>query len=72
MDSRPILHCLVAFVSPVFGLCSQPRMMALEDAEDFARFGFSVMVDPQDASDLARWEQVQRSLQMPRRRWLVD
>lgn len=74
MDSdRPILHALVAYLSPVFGLVSEPRVMPLEEAVDFARAGFAVIVDPQDQSDLQRWEQVQRSLltQSSRvRRWL--
>jgi hypothetical protein len=72
VDDRPVLHCLVAFVSPAFGLCSEPRVMPLEDAADYARFGFSVIVDPQDQSDLQRWEQIQRSLvqQSRRRTWL--
>ena len=35
--------------------------MPLEDAVDFARFGFCVLVDPQDQEDLTRWEQVQRA-----------
>lgn len=73
-DDRPILHALVAYVSPAFGLVSQPRMMPLDEAVDYARFGFTVIVDPQDQSDLQRWEQVQRShlTQSSRvRRWLA-
>lgn len=72
MTDRPILHALVAFVSPAFGLVNTPRVMPLEEAADYARFGFTVIVDPQDASDLQRWEQIERSRVQARRgrRWL--
>ena len=69
MGDKPILHALVAYFSPAFGLVSDPRVMPLEEAVDFQRAGFVVLVDPGDESDLVRWEQIQRSLQ-PKRRWL--
>ena len=72
MSDRPHLHALVAFFSPVFGLVSDPRVMPLEDAVDYQTAGFIVLVDPQDQEDLARWEQVQRSLTMRARSWLGD
>lgn len=65
----PHLHALVAYFSPAFGLCSQPRVMPLEDAVDFQKAGFVVLVDPGDEEDLVRWEQIQRS-RTPKRRWL--
>lgn len=69
-DDRPAIRCLVGFLCPSFGLVGQPRVMTLEEAADYARFGFVVMVDPADLSDLARWEQIQRSLvQAERGRW---
>jgi hypothetical protein len=72
-EGRPVLHALVGFFSPVFGLCNTPRMMPLEDAVEYQRLGFVVFVDPQDESDLARWEQIQRAyVQQPRRSWLND
>ena len=71
MSERPILHCLVAYVSPVFGLVSVPRMMPLEDAIDFQQQGFSVLVDPADERELTHWEMVQRSL-TPKKRWFSD
>lgn len=69
VSDRPVLNCLVGFISPVFGLVNQPRLMTLEDSLEYARLGFSVIVDPFDASDLARWEQIERS-KTTRRRWL--
>jgi hypothetical protein len=69
MSDKPVLHCLVGFLSPLFGLVNQPRVMTLEEAVEYARYGFYVMVDPFDASDLARWEQIERS-KVTRRRWL--
>lgn len=72
LDERPILSVLVGFIDPVAGLVGQPKHMTLEEATDYARLGFYVMVDPFDASDLARWEQIQRSLTTRARGWLRD
>ncbi len=69
---KPHLHALVAFFSPVFGLCSEPRVMPLEDAVDFQRAGFVVLIDPADERDLVHWEMVQRSLTTRARQWLQD
>jgi len=69
VSDKPILHALVAYFSPAFGLCSDPRIMPLEEALDFLRAGFVVLVDPGDEEDLVRWEQIQRS-RTSRRRWL--
>ena len=68
MDDRPVLHALVAFVSPAFGLMSEPRILPLEDAVDYARFGFTVLVDPADERELVMWEAIQRSRSRPNRR----
>lgn len=43
-------------------------MMPLEDAADYQRFGFVVLVDPEDEAALVRHEQIERSL-TPRRKW---
>lgn len=72
VSDKPVLHALVAYFSPAFGLVSDPRIMPLEDAVDFQRAGFVVFVDPSDEADLARWEQIQRSLTPKRRSWLRD
>lgn len=69
-ESRPHLHALVAFYSPPFGFLSEPRVMPLEDAADYARFGFIVLVDPADERELAMWEILDRSLKPPStRKW---
>ncbi len=67
-ESRPHLHALVAFFCAPFGLMSEPKVMPLEDAVDYARFGFVVLVDPQDERDLAMWEILERSSK-PRTKW---
>ena len=68
-ESRPHLHALVAFVDPDFGIIrTDPKMMPLEDAVDFARYGFVILLDPQDEQDLAMWERLQRALAQPKRR----
>lgn len=72
MSERPTLHALVAFVSPAFGLCSEPRIMPLADAADYAQFGFTVLVDPSDEAALVRYEQLERSKVTQRRSWLRD
>lgn len=72
MSDRPRLSAIVAFFSPVFGLVSEPRIMPLEDAIDYQRVGFTVLVDPGDEADLVRWEQLQRGLTTRARGWLKD
>ena len=68
MDPRPPLHALVGYFCEPFGLLDEPRVMTLEDAADYARFGWTVFVDPQDQEDLARWEQLHRALH-PKKKW---
>jgi len=58
---RPVIHVLVAYFSPAFGVISAPRLMPLEDAVDYARYGFTVIPDPFDLEDLTRYEQILRS-----------
>lgn len=65
---KPILHALVAYVSPVFGVVGEPRMMPLEEALDYATVGFAVLVDPMDEAELVRWEQLQRAM-TTHRKW---
>ena len=72
MSDRPILHALVGYWSPVFGLCNTPRMMPLEEAAEYQRLGFVVFVDPADECELVRWEQIERSLTTLARSWLRD
>ena len=67
-ESKPHLHALVAFWCAPFGLMDDPRVMPLEDAADYARFGWAVLVDPQDERDLAMWERLERA-SAPKRRW---
>lgn len=62
MGGKPILHALVGYFCPPFGLVSEPRVMPLEDAVDFHDWGFWVLVDPADERDLATWERAQRWL----------
>lgn len=59
-ESRPPVHCLVAWFSPVFGLVGEPKVMPLEDAADYAQAGWAVLVDPADERDLATFERAQR------------
>lgn len=66
--ARPIIHCLVAYFVAPFGCVMEPRMMPLEDAAEYARFGFAVLVDPEDERDLATWERYQRIME-PKRKW---
>lgn len=78
MESRPILRCVLAIRLPngeylvkcgkhasedVF---DEDAAVSLEEAADFARFGWEVIVDPFDEEMLARWEQIQRSMNRPR------
>lgn len=66
MSDRPVVHAVVGYITE-YGVASQPTVKTLDEAEEFARVGFYVMVDPFDMEDLTRWEQIQRSM---KRRWL--
>ena len=68
-EGRPRISCLVAFYCAPFGLLTEPKVMPLEDAADYARYGFVVLVDPQDQQDLAMWEILERTTTAPRRKW---
>ena len=65
--ARPILHALVCYFSPAFGCVSEPRVMPLEEAIDFQRVGFAVLMDPEDERDLAMHERLERAQRQPRR-----
>lgn len=43
--------------------------MPLEDAVDYQRYGFWVLVDPATESELVRWEQLERSKQGRKGPW---
>lgn len=69
-EARPQLHALVGYFCPVFGLLTEPKILPLEDAVDYARFGFCVLVDPQDERDLAMYERLQRACNVrPAKKW---
>lgn len=68
-EARPQLHALVAYFCPPFGVMTEPKVMRLEDAAEFAQFGFTVLVDPEDERDLATWERLQRVAIQPKRKW---
>lgn len=59
-DERPKIRALVAH-STTDGLFTEPRVVSLEQAVDYARYGFVVLIDPADECDLATWERHQRS-----------
>jgi hypothetical protein len=70
VTDRPVIRCIVGKELPD-GCHVKKDCVTLEDALDFALFGFAVMQDPFDQSDLVRYEQIQRSLrQKPKwQRW---
>lgn len=64
-DERPVVHCLVGWELP-----NQEhivRLVTLEQAADFQRFGWRVLVDPAEHAELVRWEQLHRSWQFFRK-----
>lgn len=66
---RPVLHALVCYFCEPFGCVTEPRVMPLEEALDYVRFGFAVLVDPEDERDLAMHERLLRAVQKPRPKW---
>lgn len=62
METRPIVHCLLAKRLPDGEyLVKKGDPFTLEEAADFATFGWEVFVDPWDLEALTRWEQMQRT-----------
>lgn len=69
-EGRPEIHALVGFYCEPYGLITKPRWMSLEEAVDFSRFGFVVLVDPQDERDLAMYERLERATApQPKTKW---
>ncbi len=69
MDGRPPIHALVAWTFPNGEIRVRPQVVTLDRAADFARYGWAVLIDPSDESILARWIQLHRTPDQPRRRW---
>ncbi len=65
-DGRPRLHALVGWFLPDGDVIVKKQPVLLEDAADYARMGWAVVVDPSDQAHLARWLQLNRSLEKPR------
>ena len=64
---KPALRCLVSLpLAPA--LFTPPVLVSLELAEELYQKGYIVLVDPQDQSDLALWERIERS-RRPKRKW---
>lgn len=70
MSDKPVFHVFVGYLCPPYGLIGQTKVMPLDEAVEYAALGFTVIRDPFAASDLARWEQLQRVYAKPRRSWL--
>jgi hypothetical protein len=51
----------VAYFSPAFGLMTEPRLVCLEEAADYHKLGYAVLVDPVSEIEFATWERSQRS-----------
>jgi hypothetical protein len=58
---RPVVHCLLAWRLPDGDYIVRDRIATLEDAADFARFGWEVLVDYATMEALTRWEQLHRT-----------
>lgn len=58
MDPRPILRCIIGkrFGEDYVAKVGDP--LTLEQAEMYAAAGWEVILDPDDLSALARWEQL--------------
>ena len=66
-DPKPAVRAIAAYMLP-YGdvVLSKLPTVTLEEAEEFHRLGWAVLIDPADEADLAKWEQTQRAL---KRRW---
>ena len=64
---RPTLHALVGLYEEPIGLIGDGLIVTLEDAIDYQRLGFWVLVDPMEEADLATYERQQRMMLATRR-----
>lgn len=57
MLTRPVVHCLVAYVTKTGVPMANPKRVPLEATPDYLALGFvAIGPDPQDMADLATWE----------------
>lgn len=63
---RPQLHALVGWYEEPFGLI-RSKIVSLEVAVDYQKFGAWVLIDPDDEQQLATYERQQRSYAPTRR-----
>jgi hypothetical protein len=61
MDPRPTLRCIVGKRIGDDYVAKVGDPLTLAQAECFAAAGWEVILDPDDLSALARWEQLNRS-----------
>ena len=65
---RPAIRALVAYWSPAFGLVRSPLLCSLEEAAQYHRLGFMVLVDPADEAAFTHWTEQQAYPHLPWRR----
>ncbi len=69
MEDRPTVRALVGWMLPNGEFVVRKNVVSLEQAADYAQYGWAVLVDPMDESQLARWNQLHRTPEQPRRKW---
>ena len=67
-DPRPEIRCLVAFQLPDGRFIIRRELADLATAEEFHRYGWAVLLDPDTEAQLARWQQI-HSRRQPWNRW---
>lgn len=68
-EDRPSIRALIGWLLPGGDvILSQQNTIPLEDAPLYQKWGFVILVDPADESDLASWEREHRWASL--RRWL--
>ncbi len=65
---RPVVRVIVGKMLPDGSCClaGHGRVLTLQDAADYAPFGWDVLTDPFDREELVRYEAIERAV---RRYW---
>ena len=62
---RPVLLCLVAYDALPYALMVRRKPVPLDEAVEWQRAGWHVLVDPETEEALVRYEQAQRAMRKP-------
>ncbi len=66
-QTRPPIRCLIGWLLPDGHVLMRWGLVPLDDAETFHRYGWAVLVDPDDEAQLARYHHLHPEFHNPPR-----